>query len=162
VARKDFAFPRWGLSELLPPHTALAMSGFRTGVDTQDAGFWNASDFARVFRYMQSTALPGSERMMYRGPRVGRLVHSEVVLITGVRLVFDCRQNGSNLLLCSLQELALPQHRNSIRELIAQAKIVESGGVATDHLRRKTPPAAIPNFKPTSFCAGSYSTEVLF
>jgi len=32
-----------GLSELLPPHTASAMSGFRTGVDTPDDGFQNAS-----------------------------------------------------------------------------------------------------------------------
>jgi len=42
--------------ELLPPHTASAMSGFRIGVDTQDAGFQDASHFARVFRKLEGTA----------------------------------------------------------------------------------------------------------
>lgn len=78
-------------------------SGFRTGVDTLDAGSQNASHFARVFPKLEGTPpLPGSERIMCRRQSSGRLVHSEVVSIMGVRLAFDCRQHGSKFLLLIL------------------------------------------------------------
>ena len=49
------------------------------------------------FENSKAPPLPGSERIMcqWRSPR--RFVHSEVVLITGLWLAFDCRQHASKL-----------------------------------------------------------------
>jgi hypothetical protein len=51
------------------------------------------------FGNWKAPPLPVSERIMCRGRSPGRLVHSEVVLITEVRLAYDCRQHGSKFLL---------------------------------------------------------------
>jgi hypothetical protein len=68
-----------GFLNILSAHGLTAMSGFQTGVDAQDAGLVQSG-------FGESQELEG-----WFIARSG--------LITGVRLAFDCRQNGSNLLI---------------------------------------------------------------
>ena len=91
----------------LPTH-GLAMSGFRAGVNTQDAGFQNASHFARVFRKLEDTGPSRSERIMCRGGSPRRLVHSEVVLINVVQPV---NQMSVSWTCCSFCSRSTPQRK---------------------------------------------------